>query len=833
MVLIRAGVLFYSVLFFFFPSSWGFSTSLSEKRHQLVQTTENSSDRSDLQAIQEGLVQRKEEIKSLYEEMQAVLFSEGMQDLGPEQIQAIEQFKDGILQLQREIRKLEEEWKRLAEEDSLDDFEGLWHQPDTTVGQLVIDYSSGDAVFVMPPEIAAYKIHLNSKLSVPKAAWDDMLSVILSNFGIGIKSLSPFVKQLYFLRMNQSGLHCITDERNLVSALPLHEKIAYVCSPPTGDLRRVLQFLERFAPQESVSVQIVGGHLLLVGPVREIQDLLKVYDFIVSPTRAQEHKIVTLQRGSSEEVAKILSSIFEGEGIQVSDAGGGDKAPSTASFGAQDGSASFGFRVIALKSPASSLFIMGKREQIEKACQIIDELETSIGKVKERGIHWYACRHSEAEELAKVLSQVYKRMTGLGADIGLEGSKKRERPTWMEWQREKIEARAHAQDALIIESEPVKLPSQAKPLSDQEVSEHFIVDPKTNSIIMVVENYLLPKLRELLHKLDVPKRMVQIDVLLFEKRVNDSSSIGLTNLKLGDVASDRSKTKVFWNGSGRARARNKKKTNDENGKEDSKNERDSDDNGMGGLFRGILHFFTSQSKTGWFPAWDAAYQFLLSQDDIQINANPSITTINQTPAKIAIVEQISINTGVVELDRDHVKDSYSRNEYGITLQITPTIHAKADDGETGEPKYVTLATDILFDNPQAKANDRPDVMRRNIKNEVRVKDGETVILGGLRRKLSSGQKQMIPFLGEIPGLGKLFSMSTLSDESTEMIVFLTPHILPDEHEEWNALRAQQLAKRPGDTPEFLQEVLEAREEKKKGMMSKSLRMFLGSPSVAP
>jgi len=835
MVFIRSILLFF-LLFAFLPSSPGsFAVTLSEKREKLVQTSEAASDRSDLQTIHESLVRKKREIQDLYEEMRASLFTEkALDQLDEEQLEIVEEYKSSILQLQKEVRKLEEEWRTLAQEDSSEDFEGLWHQPDTTIGQLVIDYSSGDAVFVMPPEIAAYKIHLNSKLSVPRADWDDMLSVILSNFGIGIKKLSPFVKQLYFLRINQSGLHCITDERALISVLPSNEKIAFICSPPTGELRRVLQFLERFTPQESLSVQIVGGHLVLVGPVREIQDLLKVYDFIVSPKRAQEHKIVTLQRGSSEEVAKVLSSIFEGEGIHVSE-GGGERPPFPA-FGGHE-SASFGFRVIPLKSPASSLFLMGKKEQIEKACQIIDELETSIGQVKERGIHWYACRHSEAEELAKVLGQVYKRMMGLEDPLGEAPKKTPERPTWMEWQREKTEARSHAQDTLIIESEPISIPPiKSKSETEQDTSENFIVDAKTNSIIMVVENYLLPKLRELLHKLDVPKRMVQIDVLLFEKRVSDASSIGLNNLRIGDAASGRSKTKLFWNGNGRERRKYKKKSkekksddsNDTNGNDNS-----NDNNEENGVVKGILNFFFSQSKCGWFPAYDMAYQFLLSQDDIQINANPSITTINQTPAKLAIVEQISINTGSVEVTDRHVKDSYSRAEYGITLQITPTIHAKIDGDQSDELKYVTLATDILFENQKEKEGDRPDVMRRNIKNEVRVRDGETVILGGLRRKLSAGQKQMIPFLGEIPGLGKLFSMSTLADESTEMIVFLTPRILPDEHEEWKALRKEELSKRPGDTPEFLQEVLEARAEKRKGLMSKSLRMLFGSPDISP
>ena len=788
--------------------------TFAQKREQMAKNDSSSSSKHELKTIHEALLKKKAELRATYEEMQGVIFAESNVDvaLGQEQLDVAEGYRKKIADLQKEIRVLEQEWKDISIEESDEEIEGLWHQPDSTIGQLVIDYSNGDAVFVMPPDIAGYKIHLSSRLSVPRAVWGEMLDVILANFGIGIKTLTPFVKQLYFLRINQSGLGCITDDRKILDSLPPDERIGFVCSPPTGELRRILQFLEKFAPQDQLAVQMVGGHLVLVGTVREVKDLMKVYDFIASPKRAQEYRIITLQRADSEEVAKILTCIFEGEMSR-----GGEpaaNAPGPAMMVTQD--ASFGFRVIPLKYPASSLFFIGKHEQIEKACHIVQDLEVSIGEVQEKTIHWYSCRHSEAEELAKVLSQVYSRMMGLAAPAGQKEKSSSPKPDPLSVMQAKIEAREHAEDSLIVNSSPISLSSE-KTGGSQMISENFIVDPKTNSIIMVVENYIYPKLKELLHKIDVPKRMVQIDVLLFEKKVSDSSSMGLSRLRMGDAASDKKKDGLLWTDALHESEKKEKKHSKKEHKEG---------------VSGILEYFISRGKNKGFPAYDLAYQFLLSQEDIQINANPSVTTVNQTPAKIAVVDQISINTGAVEFDRDHFKDSYSRAEYGITIQITPTIHSKIDEENNDEPKFVTLATDIIFDSTRPDRHERPDVTRRNIKNEVRVQDGETVILGGLRRKLSSGQQQMIPFLGELPGLGKLFSMSDLSDSNTEMFIFITPKILPDDHEQWKEIRRKELAKRPGDTPEFLDEVMEARNTKKDMLMSKSLRMLFGQPDLS-
>ena len=731
-----------------------------------------------------------------------------------------------IKELKSTLRSLEENWKRIASKQSLEedesDYEGIWHQPDTTLGQLIIDYNISDAVYVMPPEISAMKVHLSSQLTIPKAAWTEMLELIMAQMGVGIKQVMPFVKQLYFLRINQSGLQAITDDRIILQGLPEDGKIAFILAPPAGDLRRVYQFLERFAPQEQMAVQVVGGQLVVVGLVREINEILKVYDFITAPKRAQEYRLVSLEKADSEEVAKILVSIFEGDVHKGGDSGFNlDKPMAYMPSMGSGGDSSFGFRVIPMKHPASCLFLTGKAEQIEKACQIISDIETNIGEVQDKTIYWYACQHSEADELAKVLSQVYLKLITVKSPLGQAQEKmklfnrafeKRARQESSAPQRSDVNS--PSKDNLVVQSSMVGV-SDIKSSSSTEIHDNFIVDPKTNSIIMVVENYILSKLKDLLKKLDVPKRMVQIDVLMFEKRVSDSSSFGLNLLKTGAAASGKHKESVMWNDHPRSGGKKKKK-------------------GSSGIPdpRGILQFAMSRGKGGALPAYELAYQFLLSQEDVQINANPSIVTVNQTPAKIAVVDQISIKTGAVEFGDDNVKDAYSRAEYGIIIQITPTVHSKLDqDEEHNEPKYVTLSTEILFDTTRPDSNDRPEVTRRNIKNEVRVRDGETIILGGLRKKHSSGSQQSIPFLGELPGIGKLFSTTALSDSNSEMFIFITPKIVPDNREAAMKLRYESLIRRPGDIPEFLEEIEKAKSTEKRSLFERSLKMILSPPIV--
>ena len=91
-------------------------------------------------------------------------------------------------------------------------------------------------------------------------------------------------------------------------------------------------------------------------------------------------------------------------------------------------------------------------------------------------------------------------------------------------------------------------PAQPRAFTPTEANnnrDNFIVDLKTGAIVMVVEADILPKIKDLLAKLDVPKKMVQIETLLFEKVLNRENSMGLNFLKIGDAAINKNEQAVF------------------------------------------------------------------------------------------------------------------------------------------------------------------------------------------------------------------------------------------------------------------------------------------------
>ena len=124
--------------------------------------------------------------------------------------------------------------------------------------------------------------------------------------------------------------------------------------------------------------------------------------------------------------------------------------------------------------------------------------------------------------------------------------------------------------------------------------------------------------------------------------------------------------------------------------------------------------------------------------------------------------------------------------------------------------------------------DRPRVNRRKIKNTVRVSNGETIILGGLRRKCMGDRTERLPFLGAIPGFGKLFGFTQLRDELTEMFIFITPKIIFDPKENMVRMRNAQLCRRAGDLPEFLIRIEQGKSSQRKGMFERSWKLLFGS-----
>ena len=279
--------------------------SIAEKKANL-KTAE-----SDLGDHEQNLFQINQETEELYEKIQA-LYEEAFRLY---QTQAPEgQYRQLLNQInahRRRLAHLESTWRLLSSKSNRVEGYGLWHAPETTLEQLIIDYGSQDYVYLIPPEIGSMKLSINSNIPIPRSQWNEMLELILAQNGVGIQTLNPYLRQLYLVQKNHSNLSMITNRRCDLEVLPPHARVSFVLSPEPSEIRRTYAFLEKFVNPNTMTLQILGREIILVGQAAELQDLLKLYDFIATNRGEKEYRIIPLYKIRAEEMARILASMFD------------------------------------------------------------------------------------------------------------------------------------------------------------------------------------------------------------------------------------------------------------------------------------------------------------------------------------------------------------------------------------------------------------------------------------------------------------------------------------------------------------------------------------------
>lgn len=681
--------------------------------------------------------------------------------------------------LKQTIYSLEKQWREIVVKEAKQGEEGyaLWDQEETTLAHLIVEYGALDYLYIVPPEMANMKLSMHSNVPIPRESWNDVLEIILSHNGIGIKNINPYARQLYLLKQEPACIERIASSLEQLLLAPEHSRVFYVFSPPIEHIKSIRQFLEKFSDSKQTFIYQIASKLGIVANREEVQRILQLYQTVWGQMQGRVSRVIPILKMPVKEMEKIIQSFFNESIEKVRPLSKNEPE---------------GLTVFSLLQ-GNSLVVIGRKEAVDKAERVVRETEDQLQNPAEMTVYLYPCRHSSPNDLAQILEKVYTSLLAASSDTKKEaelnysapGSPFRMPPDGYP-----------PVPPLVVAPKPIN----SNTLSTVEIdygSDHFIPDPKTGNLLMVVRRDALGKIKDLIRNLDIPKKMVQIEVLLFEKQLNCENSLGMNLLKLGTKNILKWSSNVAPSGSG------------------------------------VLEFLLHNNSSKHFPAYDLAYSFLMSQDDIQLNAAPSIVTVNQTPATISIVEEISINNGAAPLDTNKgtaFEKSFSRAQYGIVITLVPTIHLpfieRADEEEKG---FVTLKTNVTFDTTRhaSEHQDRPLVNRRHIENEVCIADGQTVILGGLRRRASQDKEEKIPFLGDIPGLGKLFGATKLRSNDTEMFIFITPKIILDAKEQLQQILYEELKKRPGDQPEFLDCLVEAQEKAKYKKIEKGLNCLAG------
>ena len=156
------------------------------------------------------------------------------------------------------------------------------------------------------------------------------------------------------------------------------------------------------------------------------------------------------------------------------------------------------------------------------------------------------------------------------------------------------------------------------------------------------------------------------------------------------------------------------------------------------------------------------FNALATTGDTKVLSNPKISSLNGQKASINIGEKVIYGGGADTPPQE--------KDVGVKLDVTPQIN---DDGFI----TVKIAPEVSFVRGRDPGTNYPIIVQRKCETQVRVKDGEEILIGGLIQEQENISETKIPILGDVPILKTFFRSRNREVKNTELIILITPHIM--------------------------------------------------------
>lgn len=169
-------------------------------------------------------------------------------------------------------------------------------------------------------------------------------------------------------------------------------------------------------------------------------------------------------------------------------------------------------------------------------------------------------------------------------------------------------------------------------------------------------------------------------------------------------------------------------------------------------------------------------QAMAQQGKANIRSHPQIASLNGHTAslKIGTTQYFLLKSTTIYPSQQtslstQESERFEKIEADMSLEVTPFVNPNGELTVDVNPEFNTPAQ--AFD-----AKTPPTINRRELNSTVRLRDGETIVLGGLVQTSKTATIQKFPILGSIPILGRLFQNRSSTDVNSELIIYVTPHV---------------------------------------------------------
>ncbi|RBP47148.1 type II secretion system secretin GspD [Arenicella xantha] len=268
---------------------------------------------------------------------------------------------------------------------------------------------------------------------------------------------------------------------------------------------------------------------------------------------------------------------------------------------------------------------------------------------------------------------------------------------------------------------------------------NVIADESTNSIIVSGGPQYYQAVRQAMEQLDSTPMQVLVEARIMELTLSDDLEYGLEWFLNGSRASSNTSASLDF---GRA--------------------------GINATQPGFSYLIERAGQVR------AALNGLADDSRLKVLSSPSLMVLNNRTASILVGDEIPVPTRQVVSNISPEAPTVNEIEYrntGILLTVTPRVNSSGMVTMDISQEVSSVVNNTVSD------IDAPTIQQRRVNSTVSIRSGQTVVLGGLIREQDSSGESGVPFLKDIPGLGKLFSTTHNSAQRTELVVLITPQVI--------------------------------------------------------
>ncbi|MHC4354600.1 MAG: secretin N-terminal domain-containing protein, partial [Planctomycetota bacterium] len=378
-------------------------------------------------------------------------------------------------------------------------------------------------------------------------------------------------------------------------------------------------------------------------------------------------------------------------------------------------------------SRTNSVVVSGPEETLAIITDVVKELDEN--PEQERQIFLYPLKNANAENLMTILNNLFLEMAALNDQAA--GT------TGQQFQGNQRTAQPAGGGAAGDSSD-----------SGDDLSEdtYFEADVDTNTLLVLTSSKNYEKIKPILDDLDKPIGQVLIKVLFAEVTHTDSVDLGTEFSMLNISNGDSVQTSQVFGTPPTLSYQN------------------------AGSFPTGLAVRTVEGDL------DLTIHALQESGRLNVLSRPYILASNNQLATITVGEEVAIPTGTTEVAGQSQTVIEYRDDIGIVLNVTPSINPEGLVNMIVNPQITTRSSDSVQITEDLAAE---TFNTRSAETKVAVRNGQTIVIGGLIEDQLVDTIRKVPLLGDIPLAGHLFKRTVKEKAKTELLIFLTPHVAMD------------------------------------------------------